>query len=62
MRIGVDFDKIFVSPPPLIPPSIIELFYKKKNGSLSYRIPGTVEKKLGPYLTHHFLESPLKKI
>jgi len=46
MKIGIDFDKIFVSQPPLIPSNVIEMFYKKKNGNLSYRIPGKLEKKV----------------
>ena len=61
MKIGVDFDKIFVSPPPLIPPSVIEMFYKKKNGSLSYRIPGAVEKRIRALSHSPFLRKPIRE-
>ncbi len=45
-KIGFDFDKIFVSYPPIIPGFLIEYLYKKKNHNLSYRIPGKVEQKI----------------
>lgn len=44
MSVGFDLDKIFINLPPLVPSSIIDLFYKGKlNGSLKYRIPSRIE-------------------
>lgn len=44
MRIGFDLDKVFINTPPLVPNSIINKFYKKRdNGILLYRIPSRHE-------------------
>jgi hypothetical protein len=46
IRIGFDFDKVFVHYPPLIPDSLIDWLYKKKSKTLKYRMPGTIEQKI----------------
>jgi hypothetical protein len=47
MNIGFDLDKIFVDYPPLIPDTLINKLYKKKdNGILLYRIPSRPEQVL----------------
>jgi len=46
IKIGFDFDKVFVDYPPLIPDSLIDYIYKKHNHNLIYRIPGTIEQKI----------------
>jgi hypothetical protein len=61
MKIGIDFDKVFVSPPPFIPPSVIDMFYKKKNGTLSYRIPGAFEKKIRILSHSPILRKPINQ-
>lgn len=57
VKIGFDFDKVFVNYPPLIPSAIIELLYKRKNGKLAYRMPGKIEQKIRT-LSHHVLLRP----
>lgn len=44
LRIGFDLDRVFVNYPPLVPGTLIEYLYKKRNGKLSYRIPGRIER------------------
>lgn len=46
LRIGFDFDKVFVQYPPLIPDGVINWLYKKKSKTLKYRMPGTLEQKI----------------
>jgi len=60
-KIGFDFDKVFVDYPPFIPTTIIEFLYKRKNGKLSYRIPGEVEKKIRVLSHHHLLRPPITR-
>lgn len=44
MRIGFDFDKVFIDYPPFFPSKIIDRLYKEKdNGVLLYRIPSKPE-------------------
>lgn len=44
MKIGFDLDKVFIDTPPLVPTSVINKFYKKRdNGILLYRIPSRPE-------------------
>lgn len=57
MRIGFDFDKVFVNYPPFVPDFIIDWFYKKKNHNLYYKIPGSLEQKIR-ILSHHPLLRP----
>lgn len=59
-KIAFDFDKVFVDYPPFIPTTIIDALYKKKNGHLSYRIPGTFEQKIRILSHHNLLRSPIK--
>lgn len=61
MRIGFDFDKVFVNYPPLIPSSLIDLLYKKKNHKLVYRIPGTLEQKIRILSHISLLRQPIKR-
>lgn len=55
MRIGFDFDKVFINYPPMIPYFLIDFLYKgtsvfkKKitnNNSLHYRFPGLLEQRV----------------
>ena len=43
MRIGFDFDGVFIDKPPFIPKKLIERLYKKKSSNLSYRFPSKAE-------------------
>lgn len=43
MRIGFDLDGIFVDKPPFIPKSVIELLYRGRDHTLTYRIPSKPE-------------------
>lgn len=61
MKIGIDFDKVFVSLPPLVPPSIIDMFYKKKTATLTYRMPGAIEKKIRALSHSTLFRHPLKE-
>lgn len=45
-KTAFDFDGIFIGNPPLIPKEIVEKLYKKKNHTLSYRVPGKLEQKI----------------
>lgn len=52
-RIGIDFDKVLVSYPPLIPGSVIDFLYRHsfslgfdEQNTLSYRFPGKFEQKI----------------
>ncbi len=59
-KIAFDFDKVFVDYPPFIPSTIIDFLYKRKNGKLAYRYPGSIEKQIRILSHHHFFRSPLK--
>jgi len=66
-KIGFDFDKVFVSYPPIIPDSLIDFLYKgkialmkKKNPEkiiLKYRMPGFIEQKIR-ILSHYYIFRP----
>lgn len=66
-KIGFDFDKIFVSYPPIIPDKLIDFIYKgrfalipKKDMdkiNLKYRIPGRIEKKIR-IISHNYIFRP----
>ena len=66
-KIGFDFDKVFVSYPPVIPDKLIDFLYKgkialipKKNAekiNLSYRIPGLLEKGIR-IISHNYIFRP----
>lgn len=44
MKIGFDFDKVFIDYPPIVPDELVDRLYKKKsNGTLQYRIPSKPE-------------------
>ena len=66
-RIGLDFDKVLVEYPPVIPYSVITFFYryglvpiKRDNPGLTYRLPGPFEQKIR-LLTHFsFLRRPIE--
>lgn len=60
IKIGFDFDRVFVSYPPIIPSSLIEYLYKKRNHKLSYRIPGKFEQKIRVLSHTSFLRTPIK--
>jgi hypothetical protein len=61
LRIGIDFDKIFVNYPPIVPGSLIEYLYKRKNRRLKYRIPGEIEKKIRVLSHIPLLRPPIKR-
>ena len=66
-KIGFDFDKIFVSYPPIIPDKLIDFIYKgrvalipKKDAdkiNLKYRIPGRIEKQIR-IISHNYIFRP----
>jgi len=60
IKIGIDFDKVFVSYPPIIPSSLIEYLYKKRNHKLSYRIPGKIEQTIRILSHMPALRMPIK--
>ena len=61
MRIGFDFDKVFIDYLPFIPDYLVESFYKKKTrGTLLYRLPSKPEQ-LFRQLTHHTYLRPIIK-
>lgn len=67
MNIGFDFDKVFVSYPPIIPDKLIDFIYKgqlalipKKDAdkiNLKYRIPGRIEKQIR-IISHNYIFRP----
>jgi hypothetical protein len=60
MNIGFDLDKIFVNFPPLVPPKIIDMFYKEKaNRELKYRIPSKLEQIVRIISHHPIIRSPI---
>lgn len=66
-KIGFDFDKVFVSYPPIVPDRLIDFLYKgrgvlkKKNGiSLKYRIPGFFEQQIRIFSHNSIFRSPIK--
>lgn len=61
MKIGFDFDKVFIDYPPFIPDYFFDRFYKKKaNGILLYRIPSRPEQVFRK-LTHLSFMRPVIK-
>lgn len=70
-KIGFDFDRVFVSYPPIIPDKLIDFLYKgrvaimpKKNAKslkLTYRMPGTIEKKIRSISHSYFFRPPIHK-
>ena len=61
MRIGFDFDKVFVDFPPLVPYKVIDYLYKKKNHVLAYRIPAPFEQHIRIFTHHQLLRQPIKE-
>ncbi len=61
MKIGFDFDKVFVNFPPFIPTSLVHFLYKKRTRRLSYRIPGKIEQKVRILSHHPVLRKPITK-
>ncbi len=59
IKIGFDFDRVFVDYPPIIPDALIEYLYKRKNGHIHYRIPGAIEKKIRIISHHPILRKPI---
>jgi len=67
-KIGFDFDKVFVSYPPVIPDILIDYLYKgnivlKKGNdfnNLKYRMPGFLEQQLRIFSHNHIFRPPLK--
>lgn len=62
VKIGFDFDRIFVSYPPFVPSWLIESLYKYRNKKqgVTYRIPGKAEQKIREISHASFLRSPIK--
>lgn len=69
MKIGFDFDRVFISYPPLIPNFLIDVFYKgssyfkkeNKKSELSYRFPGKMEQQIRVLSHAPFLRQPIEK-
>lgn len=60
LKIGFDFDKVFVDYPPFIPTVIIDRLYKKQNTTLSYRFPHLFEQKIRILSHHRLFRPPIK--
>ncbi|OGH33524.1 MAG: hypothetical protein A3J69_01235 [Candidatus Levybacteria bacterium RIFCSPHIGHO2_02_FULL_42_12] len=60
MNIGFDLDGVFIDKPPFIPKWGIELLYRERSKSLSYRFPGKPEQLLRK-LSHKRMFRPLIK-
>src|SRR3989338_3361750 len=60
MNIGFDLDGVFVNKPPFIPKWVIELLYRERSKSLSYRFPRKPEQLLRK-LSHKRMFRPLIK-
>ena len=61
MKIGFDFDKVFVDYPPLIPDFLIDYLYKNhKNTNEIYRIPNKIEQKIRVFSHYPMFRHPLK--
>ena len=62
MKIGFDFDKVFVDYPPFIPDLVIDYLYKNhKKSKEKYRYPGPVEQQLRIASHHPLLRRPIKR-
>jgi len=61
MKIGFDFDKVFVNYPPLIPDFLIDKLYKRKNHKLTYRFPDKLEQKIRILSHHPILRQQIKE-
>ena len=62
MKIGFDFDKVFVDYPPFVPDFIIDYLYKNhKKSKEKYRYPNTIEQQLRIASHHPILRRPIKK-
>jgi len=60
MNIGFDLDRIFINTPPLIPPEIVDFFYKEKvDHELKYRIPSRPEQILRIISHYSFFRQPI---
>lgn len=60
IKIGFDFDKVFVDYPPFIPERLINKLYKKSSNNLSYRIPGKLEQKIRKLSHFPLFRPPIK--
>ena len=60
IKIGIDFDKVLVDYPPVVPSALIEYLYKRRNRNLSYRFPGKLEQKIRIASHTPFLRPPIK--
>lgn len=66
-KIGFDFDKVFVSYPPVVPDKLIDFLYKGKIAlilkkdtnkiKLNYRMPGLIERQIR-ILSHNYIFRP----
>jgi hypothetical protein len=61
MKIGFDFDKIFVNYPVFLPETLVNFLYKNHNGKLSYRIPGRLEQRIRIFTHNPTFRQPIKK-
>jgi hypothetical protein len=61
LRIGFDFDKVFVNYPPLVPDILINWLSKKKSKTLKYRMPGPVEQQIRILSHSPLFRHPIEK-
>lgn len=61
MKIGFDFDKIFVNYPVFLPETLVNFLYKNHDGKLSYRIPGRLEQRIRIFTHNPTFRQPIKK-
>lgn len=60
INVAFDLDGIFVSLPPFVPIAIINLFYKKRDNGLSYRLPGKIERQIRIFSHAPIFRPPIK--
>ncbi|MCL4353815.1 hypothetical protein M1615_05150 [Patescibacteria group bacterium] len=60
MNIGFDLDRVLVDYPPFVPETVIDRFYKNKNGKLAYRIPSKPEAYLRLLIHYSIFRQPLQ--
>src|SRR3989344_7472943 len=62
MKIGFDFDKVFVDYPPFVPDFLIDYLYKNhKNSKEIYRFPNALEQKIRIFSHFPVFRHPIKK-
>lgn len=61
MKIGFDFDKVFVDYPPFVSDRIIDFLYKVKNHDVYYRFPSFPEQKIRIFSHNLIFRPPIEE-